>query len=304
MCRSTIQEAFERALGKVFRDDGPFHFAPSGRTDAGVHALDQHLQFFTARPWLGKPVLQRGGDDARRMVLALNSNLPPTIRCFEVYQTAPDFSVRFDAVAKTYYYYINNFFSQSPFLHQRRLHHPRDLDLDRVAETWSCFEGQHNFWHFSTSSPDGVTRNPVRFMSRCKVERIEGGACLQVTGTGFLYRQVRHMVGASLACGTGKLEVARVRELLTADPATCRDGPRNVKPEWQVADASGLYLRSVLYAEGHDQPCSFYHPEFYHLPNGRVNGALQLADERFGVEIERVRRQLMVASPTDHACKS
>ena len=81
----------------------------------------------------------------------------------------------------------------------------------RVA---AAFEGEHDFTQFANLDP-GAARTPVRRLARCDL--LEGpGAELRVriVGDGFLWKMVRHMVGALLAVGRGLMQPSRVEELL------------------------------------------------------------------------------------------
>lgn len=72
-----------QVLGRGQADPRSFVIRSSGRTDAGVHARDQHVQFTAPRPWQGCPVLLRGSESALKFAHALNTALPPDIRVFE-----------------------------------------------------------------------------------------------------------------------------------------------------------------------------------------------------------------------------
>jgi tRNA pseudouridine(38-40) synthase len=70
-------------------------------------------------------------------------------------------------------------------------------DWDTVAHALQTFEGEHNFLAFSTSSVDG-DRDPMRTMTQCRLVRTEGGYRFEITGTGFLYKQVRYVIFTQL----------------------------------------------------------------------------------------------------------
>src|SRR5689334_14573870 len=98
----TIQGVLEEIVGGI--EGGPVHVAGSGRTDAGVHALEQVAAFTISNPI---PVV-----NLRR---AVNRLLPPAIRLLAVDEVSPEFHPRFDAKAKTYEYRIFRAEVCSPF---------------------------------------------------------------------------------------------------------------------------------------------------------------------------------------------
>ena len=74
---------------------------------------------------------------------------------------------------------------------------------------------------------------------------------LEVEGTGFLYKQVRHMTGALLAVGTGQLAPDAISAALAAGERVRTGAERDAYRGWMVAEAKGLCLQQVVYA-----PCS------------------------------------------------
>src|SRR5947209_13743709 len=87
----TIQGVLEEIVSGM--EGSPVHVAGSGRTDAGVHALEQVAAFTISNP-IPLPNLRR----------AVNRLLPPTVRVLTVGEVHPEFHPRFDAKAKTYEY--------------------------------------------------------------------------------------------------------------------------------------------------------------------------------------------------------
>src|SRR5437764_15492038 len=89
----TIQGALEEIVSGM--EGKPVHVAGSGRTDAGVHALDQVAAFSIENP-IPLPNLKR----------AINRLLPPGIRILSTEEVHADFHPRFNAMSKTYEYRI------------------------------------------------------------------------------------------------------------------------------------------------------------------------------------------------------
>ncbi|PRW58196.1 tRNA pseudouridine synthase A [Chlorella sorokiniana] len=202
----------------------------AGRTDTGVHARGQVAQFRCRR--------QLAPDSIQR---ALNSRMPPDIRAVAVEAVAPDFNVRY-ADSKTYSYDIHLGAVADPFLSRFR-HHPRRperLNLDAMTAAAQLLVGTHNYSNFANVSEDGMRKNPVKTIRRYQLLPLEAGVRLEVEGSGFLYKQVRHMTGALLAVGTGQLPAEAIAAALAAGGEACSGAERHAFRGWMVAEAKGL----------------------------------------------------------------
>nr|WP_279341542.1 MULTISPECIES: tRNA pseudouridine synthase A [Geothrix] len=200
----------------------------AGRTDAGVHALGQvaHLHLETK----GAP---RPGE-LRRI---FDATLPQDIAIRDVRSCAPRFHARFDAVDRTYLYQISR--RRSAFGKPWIWWVKRSLDLDRLRKTWTAFEGDQDLGSFADldAEEDGLSR-----ILRCEVAESGSLVLLRVRATHFFRRQVRRMVGASVACALGEEEPRRVLEDLHAPTEAA-----NLYWAAKAAPASGLFLESVRY---------------------------------------------------------
>ena len=116
---STIQGTLEEIIGGM--EGWPVQVAGSGRTDRGVHALEQVAAFN-----LGNPI------PLANLRKAVNRLLPPAIRVLAVEEVHPDFHPRFDAKAKTYEYRILRSETCSPFEWPYVHHYPYPLDEERM----------------------------------------------------------------------------------------------------------------------------------------------------------------------------
>eukprot|EP01023_Acetabularia_acetabulum_P025912 TRINITY_DN24701_c0_g1_i1.p1 TRINITY_DN24701_c0_g1~~TRINITY_DN24701_c0_g1_i1.p1 ORF type:complete len:255 (-),score=42.41 TRINITY_DN24701_c0_g1_i1:171-857(-) len=205
----------------------------AGRTDAGVHARGQVVQFFSSKH-LG---------DEHKSLLSLNSRLPRDIRVLQVNQVNDDFDVRRDAISKTYNYQIITHTVAHPIKHRCYFHYPFVKDWDLVREGAQMLEGEHNFELFCNQKYKQTRL--VRSLNFCKVqEGNDGEFFLVFNAKGFLYRQVRHMVGALLAVGRGTMCMEQLRAAL--DPRKNGDQKNQV---WSVVTANGLFLEHVEYPD-------------------------------------------------------
>lgn len=220
---TAIQDTIERRLAAVFRTDVRIH--GSGRTDAGVHALEQVFHFDAS--W-------RHGPD--KLLAALRAGLPRTIQIKSVRAAAPDFHSRFSAVRKRYVYHVH-LGDADPFTRPFcwEVFKPLDVEAMRTAAKALC--GQHDFRAFT--AVNGAEReDTVRNLQRLDVTR--RGRRLQIVAEadGFMYKMVRSLVGVLVAAGEGRLAVAEVREILASKRRTAAV---------QTAPAQGLFLAKVFY---------------------------------------------------------
>jgi tRNA pseudouridine38-40 synthase len=200
----------------------------SGRTDAGVHALDQvaHLHLEPAKA-PSPAQLQRIFDEG----------LPSDVAMREVKACSPAFHARHDAEERSYLYQICRRRSglAKPFIWWVK----KPMDLDRLAAAWSSFEGFHPVTAFADLEPGDEPRCQIR---RC--EWMESGSLvlLRVTASHFKRSQVRRMVGAAVACAWGEADPDRVKQDL-AKPT------RDAALFWseRAAPSSGLFLERVKY---------------------------------------------------------
>jgi tRNA pseudouridine38-40 synthase len=215
----TIQGILEAILSGM--EGAPVSVAGSGRTDAGVHALEQVAAFSLANP-IPLPNLRR----------AINRLLPHTIRVLATEEVHADFHPRFDARAKTYEYRIVRLEVCSPFEFPYVLHHPYPLDEDRMIELARVLEGEHDFSAFAAADDrDAEGRSKVRRVYSSVLERSPGRLTYRIRGSGFLKHMVRNIVGTLLEAGKGNI-------------ADCSQFPAQCGP---TAPARGLFLVSVEY---------------------------------------------------------
>ncbi len=223
--RATIQSLLEERLALLVKHPCKVH--GSGRTDSGVHAVGQvaHVDLATR---MAPAALLR----------ALNARLPPDIRVKAVQRVAATFHARRDATAKEYRYHLYNGDVMPPHERLYALHLYGPLDLAAMEAGAACFVGRHDFASFM-SNPDRVLESTVRTISSFTIRRRGPRLTFVVRGNGFLYRQVRSMVGLLLRIGRGDEAPGLVAELLAShQPRTARV---------PSAPPQGLFLWRVWY---------------------------------------------------------
>ena len=215
----TIQGTLEEILSGI--EGAQVHLAGSGRTDAGVHALEQVAAFNLENP-IPLPNLRR----------AVNRLLPSAIRVLAAEEAHPDFHPRFDAKSKTYEYRIYRGEVCSPFDWPFVHHYPYPLYEDRMALLARAFEGEHDFTAFAASDDrDTEGKSKVRAIYSSVLERGADRLVYRIRGSGFLKHMVRNIVGTLIEAGKGNI-------------ADCSAVPAETGP---TAPAKGLFLVKVEY---------------------------------------------------------
>ena len=219
-----VQNVLEAALAQVCGET--VELASAGRTDAGVHAYGQVVNFFTD-----------GRIPTERLPRAVNGLLPPDIVVSEAWEAARDFSARHSATGKAYVYRMKECRVPDPFTRSYAWQIFQPLDYDAMRAALHLLEGTHDYSSFRASG--GAPMSPVRTLDTIRLTAEgEGRLSLYIHGTGFLYHMVRNIVSTAVAVGTGRISQDRFAEIFAA-----RD--RRLVPP--TAPASGLYLLAVDY---------------------------------------------------------
>ena len=225
----TIQGEINRVLQLL--DGRPVSTEAAGRTDAGVHAAGQVVAFTLHRQW--------PEDGLRR---AINANLPRDIRVLDVDRVASGFHPRYDVRRKTYRYQVVTAHVMSPFQLRYALHHPFELDFERLVADAGRFVGRHDFRGFTVTQSD--TSSTIRTIEAVNVRRDEEMIRIDFMGEGFLRYQVRTMVGALLGINLDRQRRYAERGIRSIDDLI-RAGDRQLIG--MAAPAHGLTLMKVEY---------------------------------------------------------
>jgi tRNA pseudouridine38-40 synthase len=198
----------------------------AGRTDTGVHALGQVAHFKT-ESLIDMAQLRKG----------LNSLLPPDVVIAEAVETEPEFHSRFDATARTYWYFIMNAPVPSPFYRRYAWHIRKPLDCEAMRAAAAKLVGMHDFSSFQAREREDVCT--IRDVKRVRLKRVGQTFLLfEIQATSFLRHMVRGIVGTLADAGLGKLSADDMNTILQA-----RDRSR----AGVTAPACGLFLKEVRY---------------------------------------------------------
>ncbi|WP_214851635.1 tRNA pseudouridine(38-40) synthase TruA [Exiguobacterium sp. s193] len=219
----TIQEVVEKTLARMHKH--PVKVIGSGRTDARVHAQGQVIHFDTE--------LAIAPDS---MVKALNTLLPDDIRVRDCKEVASDFEARYDVVGKEYRYFVRR--TEDAFRRHQSVLIPYALDLDVMRQAMTDLVGTHDFSSFCVAKTE--TDNRIRTIYEAELIEYGEELIFRFKGSGFLYNQIRIMVGTLFDVGRGRFSATDIKKMLAAKD-------RNVAGV--TAPPHGLYLWEVFYPE-------------------------------------------------------
>jgi tRNA pseudouridine38-40 synthase len=220
----TIQGEIENALMAMTGNSATV--TGSGRTDAGVHALNQAANFQCATS-LTPEIFLKG----------LNSLLPEDIVITSCKVVPEKFHARYDVKSKVYHYRILNRFLPAAISRQYAWHIRKKLDLSAMQETLCCIIGSHDFKAFEGSgSPRAST---VRCIINADLVKTDDDyLVLKIEGDGFLRFMVRNIVGTLVDVGLDKITPDDFKRILISKD-------RNLAGI--TAPAHGLFLVEVKY---------------------------------------------------------
>lgn len=219
----TIQEVITRAIKELTGES--VNLTGSGRTDAGVHALGQSANFFTAST-IPPELWHR----------ALNTRLPADIRVISSRTRNSDFHSRYQAKGKSYLYKMLVSPVASPFLADLAFYVPRPLDWAAMEEAAANFLGEHDFTAFMASG--SAIKTTVRTITNISFSKNNDLWEITFTGNGFLYNMVRIMAGTLYEVGYGRLKPQDIKAIIDS---------RDRRRAGITAPAHGLYLKEVYY---------------------------------------------------------
>lgn len=226
----TVQQALEEALGTLTRAPGGIvAVTGAGRTDAGVHAamMPAHID------------LPSEPADIGAFIRSLNSLVGKDIAIHEMVRVADDAHARFDAVSRTYHYYVT--LRKNPFASQYSWRCSSGLDFEAMNRAARLLLGRQDFGSFAKLHSDAKT-------NICNVTRAEWVAVpgydmadammFVITADRFLRNMVRAVVGTLVEVGRGKLDTEGFRRVIESGDR-CAAGTS--------MPAQGLFLHHVGY---------------------------------------------------------
>jgi tRNA pseudouridine38-40 synthase len=203
----SIEESLQSVLEKILQQ--PISLQAASRTDAGVHAVGQVVNFQIAS-WPGE-----------RLRHSANCLLPAEIRLLHVEAAHEAFHPTLDVKEKEYHYWICNSPVQLPQHRFNSWHLHMPLDLNQMEKAAQLLRGRHDFAAFCNALKECDYENTMREITALTLTPYpEQRLRVAVRGPHFLYRMVRNLVGTLVEVGRGKITLDVLRSLLTSGDRT------------------------------------------------------------------------------------
>lgn len=228
--KATVQGCLEQSLTTIA--DHPIKLYCAGRTDAGVHAMEQIVHFDT------DAIRQ-----LRAWVWGTNTHLPGSIAVRWAHEVDDEFHARFSAISRTYRYFIHNHSVRSALTMGRATwyHHP--LDINPMQTAASYLIGEQDFSSFRSSECESKT--PMRNIHYINVTQQGDMIMIEICANAFLHHMVRNITGVLLKIGSGVHAPDWMLEVLQA---------KDRRKAAETALPDGLYLYKVSYPDKYQLP--------------------------------------------------
>ena len=226
----TVQGCIEKAISKVANKEITIQCA--GRTDTGVHALNQVIHFDTP---VDRPV--------KAWLYGVNAQLPKDICIHWSAEVSDEFHARFSATSRSYRYVIYNHSVRPAVGRSCVTWHYRPLNSEKMHEAAQKLVGEQDFSSFRSS--ECQSNSPFRCIDSISVTRKGNYIIIDVKANAFLHHMVRNIAGVLMLIGNDRKDVEWVNHLLEVKSRT--EGGETAPPY-------GLYLFDVGYPEGFSLP--------------------------------------------------
>lgn len=211
-----IQYVIEKSLRLMTQTEIKIH--ASGRTDKGVHAINQVFHF---------------DSDLDIDWLRVNDRLPLDIRIKKVVKVSEDFHARHHAKSKKYKYVLSK--KESTVFRKNYEVYVRNLKIEPMIEASKDFEGIHDFKGFCKHVKGKPT---IKTIYEVKFKETKQHYIFTFHGNSFLKYMVRSMMGTLIEIGLGKKDPMIIKTILET---------QNRKLAGKTAESRGLYLERVYY---------------------------------------------------------
>ena len=217
---STIQQEIDNALSLLLKQK--IKTLGSGRTDTGVHAINQVAHFDCSKT-IDSSFIYR-----------VNSFLPKDIAINSIENVKENVSARFDAISREYIYKIHTL--KSPFLNDRSLFYPKKINIDLINEACNILKNHNDFKTFSKVKTD--VKNYNCQISKAEIRKEDDNYYFTISSDRFLRGMVRAIMGTMIQINEEKISVDSLNDIILKKDRKFA-GP-SVPPH-------GLYLSKVLY---------------------------------------------------------
>ncbi|RPI12669.1 MAG: tRNA pseudouridine(38-40) synthase TruA [Ignavibacteriae bacterium] len=223
----SIQDTLIKAINEAFKKTkGDNHFIDlqaSGRTDAGVHAIEQVVHLL-CETMLAPEILK----------MKINDELPSDINILEIEKTDNKFHARHSAKSRQYLYVISK---RRTAFEKRFVWWIKDkLDVKKMKEAAKLFEGMHDFKSFSDD--DKEEKSTKCMIENITVEDTAEKIFIRIKASHFIWKMVRRIVGVLVEAGRGNMNNENIKLYLTT---------KSEIPAKYTAPPSGLFLEKIEY---------------------------------------------------------
>ncbi len=233
-----VQDALQAALSGISGEG--VGIIAAGRTDTGVHALEQVIHFDTN---IDRPLSAR--------VRGTNALLPKDIAVLWAHHVSDEFHARFSAQARSYQYVLINHPSRSAVHHAKVGWFHAPLDVAAMRDAAQYLLGEHDFSAFRSSQCQAKT--PMKNLAVLDIQQQGDTLIFNLTANAFLHHMVRNILGCLLYVGKGKYPPQWMNEVMEG---------RDRKFAAPTFMPDGLYLRHITYDAKWGLPQGTIQPRF------------------------------------------
>ncbi|MFI3115719.1 MAG: tRNA pseudouridine(38-40) synthase TruA [Clostridia bacterium] len=219
----TIEAEIKNSLAHITKED--ISIVGCGRTDSGVHAYKYIINFKT-----------NSNISLEKFPLAINGNINKAIVVEKAEECDMDFHARFCVLEKTYVYRILNSKTNIPFERLYTYKYGGELDCEKMSKACEKFVGTHDFT--SHKSLGTETKDSIRTIYYCNLERKDDIIEISITANGFLYNMARTIAGTILECGKGKIEPCDIEKIIES---------KDRRKAGATLPAHGLFMKEIKY---------------------------------------------------------
>ena len=221
----SIQKTIQNVLSNLLKEKISLH--GSGRTDKGVHAMEQSAHFDC----------QKKITDINKLIKSLNHFLNKNkISILKIKQKKNNFHSRFSAKERVYLYLIRNNHSPSMLNHNREWNIRKNLDINLMKKGAKKLIGTHNFSTFRASNCN--SKNPIKTINNIQILKSNKQIKIRIKSQSFLKSQVRSIVGSLKYLSEKKWNLKKFDQVFRS---------KNRKNCAPLAPPHGLYLEKVKY---------------------------------------------------------
>ncbi|MBP7809516.1 MAG: tRNA pseudouridine(38-40) synthase TruA [Bacteroidia bacterium] len=224
---NTIQQVLEEKLTMLLKE--PIEVMGCGRTDTGVHARNYFAHFNCQNTDLT--------ENSEHWVYKLNNVLPPDISIFFIQKVKEDAHARFDAITRTYHYYLHQ--HKNPFVENFSWHQYGEIDFELMNKACEILLQTSDFTSFSKVNTQ--TKTNICLVSEATwIQLDENEWCFVITADRFLRNMVRAIVGTLMMVGRHKISLEDFKKIIDN---------KNRSDAGSSAPAHALFLTDIKYPE-------------------------------------------------------